>query len=469
MAQSNAPKTRVLVVDDDGEIRGALELLLAYEGYEVWTARDGREALARLEREAAAGAGADVVLCDVKMPGLDGPGVLDALAKMPDAPPVIMVSGHADVATAVDAVRRGARDFIEKPLDQNRVLVSIQAALREDRLAHENTALKRQLDQRWQLVGESAPMVLLREQILRAARADAPVLVTGENGTGKELVARQIHLASARASGPLVTVNCAAIPAELIESELFGHEKGSFTGAHDRRTGHFEAAEGGTLFLDEVGDMPLAAQAKVLRALETFEVTRVGSTQARRVDLRVVAATNADLAQAVEDKAFRLDLFYRLNVVPLRVPALREHPGDIQALCEHFLRRIAERTGRAVFALEDGALEFLRSLDWPGNVRQLRNLLEGACVLADGTSIARADLERILENGPALSSATAAVVDKIGDPFRAASFEEFKDRSEALFFSRQLAERGGNIKRTAEELGMQRSHLYKKLDRYGLR
>jgi two-component system nitrogen regulation response regulator NtrX len=473
MPNKDGERTRVLVVDDDGEVRGALEMLLAYEGFEVWTARDGREALARLEREAAAGGGADVVLCDVKMPGLDGPGVLDALARRGSSPPVIMISGHADVATAVDAVKRGARDFIEKPLDHNRVLVSIQAALRAERLAQENSGLRRQLDQRWQLVGESAPMLALREHIARAARSDAPVLITGENGTGKELVARQIHLGSARASGPLVTVNCAAIPAELIESELFGHEKGSFTGAHERRTGHFEAAEGGTLFLDEIGDMPLAAQSKVLRALETFEITRVGSTQSRRVDLRVVAATNADLAAAVEEKSFRLDLFYRLNVVPLRVPPLRERPGDIPALCEHFLRRLAERGGRAPFALEPEALGLLTALDWPGNVRQLRNLLEGACVLADGTSIGRADLERILENGPALSQAEAAAVGAAGgaaaDPFQAATFEEFKDRSEALFFSRKLAERGGNIKRTAEELGMQRSHLYKKLDRYGLR
>jgi two-component system nitrogen regulation response regulator NtrX len=448
-------------------------MLLSYEGFEVWTARDGREALARLERETAAGAGADVVLCDVKMPGLDGPGVLDALARRGSSPPVIMISGHADVATAVDAVKRGARDFIEKPLDHNRVLVSIQGVLRAERLAQENSGLRRQLDQRWQLVGDSPSMVALREQIARAARSDAPVLITGENGTGKELVARQIHLGSARASGPLVTVNCAGIPAELIESELFGHEKGSFTGAHERRTGHFEAAEGGTLFLDEIGDMPSAAQAKVLRALETFEITRVGSTQSRRVDLRVVAATNADLAAAVEDKSFRLDLFYRLNVVPLRVPSLRERPGDIPALCEHFLRRLAERGGRAPFALEPDALAVLLGLDWPGNVRQLRNLLEGACVLADGTSIARADLERILENGPALSQAEAAAVGAAGgaagDPFQAATFEEFKDKSEALFFARKLAERGGNVKRTAEELGMQRSHLYKKLDRYGLR
>jgi two-component system nitrogen regulation response regulator NtrX len=469
MSNPQAARTRVLVVDDDGEVRSALEMLLAYEGFEVWTARDGREALARLQREAQSGATADVVLCDVKMPGLDGPGVLDALAKLQAAPPVIMISGHADVATAVDAVKRGARDFIEKPLDHNRVLVSIQAALRTERLAQENSGLRRQLDQRWQLVGDSAPMAALREQIGRAARSDAPVLITGENGTGKELVARQIHLSSARAAGPLVTVNCAAIPSELIESELFGHERGSFTGAHDRRTGHFEAAEGGTLFLDEIGDMPLAAQSKVLRALETFEITRVGGNQARRVDLRVVAATNADLAQAVEAKTFRLDLFYRLNVVPLRVPPLRERAADIPALCEHFLRRIGERTGRAPFALEPEALSLLCSLDWPGNVRQLRNLLEGACVLADGTSIARADVERILENGPAMSQAEVAVAVATDDPFQAATFEQFKDRSEALFFARKLAERGGNVKRTAEDLGMQRSHLYKKLDRYGLR
>jgi two-component system nitrogen regulation response regulator NtrX len=403
------------------------------------------------------------------MPQVDGLGVLDALGQQSDPPAVVMISGHGDVATAVDAVRRGALDFIEKPLDQNRVVVSLRTALRERRLAAENTGLKRQLSARWQLVGDSAAMRVLSEQIERAAAAEAPVLITGENGTGKELVARQVHLASPRAAGPLVTVNCAAIPAELIESELFGHEKGSFTGAHERRTGHFEAADGGTLFLDEIGDMPLAAQAKVLRALETFEVTRVGGTQPIAVDLRVVAATNADLAQAVEDKTFRLDLFYRLNVVPLRVPPLRERREDVPALADHFLRQIAERSGRAAPPLEPDALELLGSLEYPGNVRQLRNLLEGACVLAAGPAITRADLERILENGPALSVPATAGGMGADDPFQAPTFEEFKDRSEAMFFARKLAANGGNIKRTAEELGMQRSHLYKKLDRYGLR
>ena len=469
MARNESEKPRVLVVDDDGEIRGALELMLSYEGFEVWTAKDGREGLARLKREGEARRAADVVLCDVKMPQLDGLGLLDALAELPERPAVVMISGHGDVATAVDAVRRGAVDFIEKPLDQNRVVVSLRAALRERRLAAENTGLKRQLTERWQLVGDSAPMRALNEQIARAATSSVPVLITGENGTGKELVARQIHLTGPRASGPLVTVNCAAIPSELIESELFGHEKGSFTGAHERRIGHFQAADGGSLFLDEVGDMPLAAQAKVLRALETFEITRVGSAQPIAVDIRLIAATNADLAQAVEEKAFRLDLFYRLNVVPLRVPPLRERRADVPALAAHFLRQIAERAGRAAPPLEPGALELLSGLDCPGNVRQLRNLLEGACVLAAGPAIARADLERILENGPALAAPRPATASGAEETYSAPTFEEFKDRSEALFFSRKLAANGGNVKRTAEELGMQRSHLYKKLERYNLR
>ncbi len=469
MPRPGEDKTRVLVVDDDGDIRMALEMMLSYEGFEVWTAKDGREAMARLEREAQAGRPADIVLCDVKMPQLDGLGFLEALGARPARPAVVMISGHGDVATAVDAVRRGAVDFIEKPLDQSRVVVSIQTALRERRLAVENVRLKHKLGERWQLIGDSPALRALCEQIARAAASDAPVLISGENGTGKELVARQIHLSSPRAAGPLITVNCAAIPSELIESELFGHEKGSFTGAHERRIGHFEAAGGGTLFLDEVGDMPLAAQAKLLRALETLEITRVGGQGVIRVDIRLVAATNADLAQAVEAKTFRVDLFYRLNVVPLSVPPLRERREDVPTLAAHFLRQIAERTGRAVPPLEKGALDLLASLDFPGNVRQLRNLLEGACVLSDGPSITRADLERILENGPALAPPAVAAAAAGSNPFDTATFEEFKDSSEALFFQRKLTENGGNVKRTAELLGMQRSHLYKKLARYGLR
>lgn len=342
-------------------------------------------------------------------------------------------------------------------------------ALLAERAQAQDAKAERPVPVRYGMVGASAALGKLFDLLERVIASDVAVLIQGETGTGKELVAQALHRWGARAKKPFLAENCAAVPADLLESELFGHKKGSFTGAVADRPGHFVAADGGTVFLDEIGDMPLAAQAKVLRALETFEITRVGSTQSRRVDLRVVAATNADLTQAVDNKSFRLDLFYRLNVVPLRVPALRERPTDIPALCEHFLRRIAERVGRAPYALEPEALALLAGLDWPGNVRQLRNLLEGACVLADGTSIARADLERILENGPALSRGAGGVADASGDPFQAATFEEFKDRSEALFFARKLAERGGNVKRTAEELGMQRSHLYKKLDRYGLR
>jgi two-component system nitrogen regulation response regulator NtrX len=263
-------------------------------------------------------------------------------------------------------------------------------------------------------------------------------------------------------------VNCAAIPEELIESELFGHEKGSFTGAHERRTGHFEAASGGTLFLDEIGDMPLAAQAKVLRALETHEIVRVGDSHPIPVDIRIIAATNADLTQAVENKTFRLDLFYRLNVVPLRVPPLRERREDVPLLAEAFLRDIAQRTGQSPRALEPDALELLKSLDYAGNVRQLKNLLEGADVFAQGEAISRADLEELLASGPALAGAESERA-RGRDPFAAPTFEEFKNQSEALFFRLKLEENEGNVKRTAERLGMQRSHLYKKLDRFGLK
>ncbi len=470
MSPRSQPKTIVLVVDDDGDIRISLEMMLGYEGHEVWTARDGEEALARLDKEAQAGREADVALCDVKMPRLDGPGLLDALAQRPVRPSVIMISGHGDVPTAVDALKRGAVDFLEKPLEQNRVITSLKNALRERALAAENRGLKRALSEPWKLLGESAAMRQLREQVERVAASDAAVLISGENGSGKEVVARQIHLSGARAAGPFVPVNCAAIPSELIESELFGHEKGSFTGAFERRIGHFEAAHEGTLFLDEIGDMPLAAQSKLLRALETHEITRVGGQKPIPVDIRVIAATNADLRAAVETKFFRVDLYYRLNVVPLRVPALRERPEDVPALARRFLGDLAARAGRAPLVLDEDAMALLISLPYPGNVRQLRNLLEGASVMADGPAITRAVLEGILEGGAGLSTpAAAAALPAADDPFSAPTFEQFKDRSEALFIRRKLAEHDGNIKRTAEVLGMQRSHLYKKLDRYGLR
>jgi two-component system nitrogen regulation response regulator NtrX len=469
MVRNKATSTPVLVVDDDGDIRMALEMLLQYEGYEVWTARNGREALARLDTELAAGRRPGVVLTDLKMPEVDGLELLEAVRKLEDPPPVILISGHADVATAVEAMQLGAHNFLEKPLVDNRVLVTIESALHAERLEKENSGLRRQLAGRWELIGESAALVELRKQIEQVASSDASVLITGENGCGKEVVARNLHLLGPRAPFPFVTVNCAAIPAELIESELFGHEKGSFTGAHERRIGHFEAADQGTLFLDEIGDMPLSAQAKVLRALETHEITRVGDSRAIPVDIRVVSATNADLRAAVEGKTFRLDLFYRLNVVPLHIAPLRERRQDILPLAQHFLEESARRAGRRARSLGEDAARRLASLDYPGNVRQLKNLLEGASVFAEETTLRAEDIDRILAAGPAMSSPHTALAPGESDPFQAGTFEEFKDRSEALFFRMKLEANGGNVKRTAEELGMQRSHMYKKLDRYGLR
>ena len=455
----------VMVVDDDPDICVALEMTLKYEGFEVWTAKNGKLALSRLDSEERR---PDVLLTDVKMPDMDGLSLLKEVVTRPDAPPVVMISGHADVATAVDAVKEGATDFLEKPLDQNRVLVAVRNAMRQKALTRENVGLRKQLGHKWELIGKSEPMQQLREEIARVAVADVPVLITGENGTGKELVARNLHLQGPQASGPFVAVNCAAIPAELVESELFGHERGSFTGAHERRIGHFEAADGGTLFLDEIGDMPLAAQSKVLRALETREITRVGASHSTMVQIRVLAATNADLAKAVEEKEFRMDLFYRLSVVPLRLPSLRERGEDIPLLAQRFLEEVAERVGLRARELSPEAQAYLKTLPFPGNVRQLRNLMEAANVLAEDT-ITKEDLERILENGPALSAPSKSSLPGNEDPFGAPTFEEFKNQSEALFFRMKLAENEGNVKRTAERLGMQRSHLYKKLDRYELK
>ncbi|MEM6674167.1 MAG: sigma-54 dependent transcriptional regulator [Planctomycetota bacterium] len=459
----------ILVVDDDGDIRQTLEMTLQYEGFEVWTAKDGAEALRRMEAEERSPA---VVLTDLKMPNVDGLELLDRIVERADGPPVVLISGHGDVPVAVDAMQRGAANFLEKPLEEHRVLVTVHKALREQDLVDENRGLKQQLRSGFELIGDSEPMQRLRESIARVASSDASVLITGENGVGKELVARNVHLGGARARGPFVTVNCAAIPAELVESELFGHVKGSFTGAHEDRVGHFEAADGGDLFLDEVGDMPLPAQAKVLRALETHEVMRVGDSRTRSVDIRVVAATNAELAAAVEDKTFRLDLFYRLNVVPLHVPPLRERATDVPLLARHLLERQAERIGRSALALSEDANEALMGYGWPGNVRQLRNVIEAASIFADDGRITAAEIARVLEDGPALaSSPTVGQGSGAGcaAPFEAATFEDFKNEAEALFFRMRLDRNDGNVKRTAEELGMQRSHLYKKLDRYGLR
>jgi two-component system nitrogen regulation response regulator NtrX len=462
-------RERILVVDDDPDIRLALEMSLNYHGYEVLVAKDGEEALARLKKEQEAGAPAAMVLTDLKMPRLDGMGLVERLSG--SGLPVVVVSGHGDVATAVEAVRKGAVNFLEKPLDEQRVLVTVRAALRERRLAEENRRLKTRLAGAPNFVGGSSAMARLAAQVAQAARSESSVLIRGENGTGKEVVARALHAGSPRAEGPFVVVNCAAIPDELVESELYGHEKGAYTGAHERRIGHFEAAEGGTLFLDEIGDMPLAAQPKLLRALEQREIVRVGGTQPVKVDLRVLAATNADLEAAVRAGQFRMDLYYRLAVVPLFVPPLRERKEDLPALARHFLAQVAARDGRLPQALSAEAADLLAEEEWPGNVRQLKNLLEAAVVLCDEPEIGRAQLEELLAPARAgrASARPGSQSDGAEQAFAAETFEEFKDRSERLYLARKLAENEGNVKRTAERLGMQRSHLYKKIERHGLR
>jgi len=449
---------KILVVDDEEAIRHSLDLVLRFEHHEVQLAPDGQEGLKAL----SADPGIEVVFLDIKMPGRDGLEVLaDITERHPDVS-VVMISGHGTIETALDATRRGAFDFLEKPLDRDRVLLTVRNALQMRKLAGENKVLRKRLSETSrEMVGTSAPLENVRAIVQKVAPTPARVLIMGENGSGKELVARLVHDLSDRASGPFVDVNCAAIPKDLLESELFGHEKGAFTGATEQRKGKFEQADGGTLFLDEVGDMSLDAQAKVLRVLEEQRVQRVGGSEPIPVDVRLVAATNKDLKKESDEGTFREDLYYRLAVVPVIVPPLRERPEDVAVLAQTFLTQVAERMGRETPALSDGARKWLERQPWPGNVRQLRNVMERCVILVDGLKIEVKDLEGLM----AASRATATP-----DVFKTAqTFEEFKNESERLFLQMRLQSNEWNVKRTAESLGMQRSNLYKKMDRYGLK
>jgi len=446
---------RVLIVDDEADIRETVDMILRYEKYETLLAANGDEALALLEEP-----GADLVLLDVKMPGRDGLEVLAEIKRRSPEKDVIMISGHGTIHTAVEATKLGAFDFIEKPLDRDRILLTLKNAVRVKSLAEENVTLRGRVSERHRILGESAAVEEIQRTIEKVAPTQARVLVTGDNGTGKELVARNIHQRSGRWKGPFVEVNCAAIPRELIESELFGHEKGSFTGAVGRRKGKFEQADGGTIFLDEVGDMDLAAQSKVLRVLEDSTVERVGGDRPVKVDVRVLAATNKDLAAAVEEGEFREDLFYRLNVVPIHVPTLAERKEDGPLLARHFLEQAVGSNDLGRRNLTAKAEAFLAAQPWPGNVRQLRNLMERAAILVPEEEI---DAEFLREH---LARRRA----RAGDPItECESFEEFKLTSERLFLETKLIENEWNIKRTAENLGMQRSHLYKKIEKYSLK
>ena len=447
---------RILVVDDEQGIRDALSQLLTYEGYEVRTEASGAAALATYEQFRP-----QLVFLDVKMAGVDGLETLRRLRTLDPAAIVVMISGHATIQNAVEATQGGAYDIMEKPLDTDRILVTLRNAIGHLALREENARLREVVEQKYEIVGRSYAIRALIETIDRVAATDARVLVTGENGTGKELVARALHRQSRRASKPFVEVNCAAIPSELIESELFGHMKGSFTGAVQDRAGKFEQADGGTLFLDEIGDMSLAAQAKVLRVLQDGDVTRIGGSKPRTVDVRVLAATNKRLEDEIAAGRFREDLYYRINVVPMVVPPLRERRDDIPLLVQYFLDQFAHRGGMAPRTMELAAADRLGALDWPGNVRELRNTIERLLILSRGPQITVADVERLV--GARVVEGTA-----LGALESCRTFEEFKLAAERAFLLVKLREHDWNVAETARVLDMPRSNLYKKIERHAL-
>ncbi len=381
----------ILIIDDERAIRKTLGEILSYEGYKIEEASDGEEGLKRFSEKTY-----DVVICDIKMPKVDGIEFLEKAREMNPDVPIIMVSGHGNIDTAVEAVKKGAFDYVSKPPDLNRLLITLRNALDRQSLVTETKVLKRKVSRVQEMVGDSAPISKIKDTIEKVAPTDARVLITGENGAGKELVARWIHEKSSRNSGPIVEVNCAAIPGELIESELFGHEKGSFTSAIKQRIGKFEQAHGGTLFLDEIGDMSLGAQAKVLRALQEGKITRVGADKDINVDVRVIAATNKDLLQEVEEKNFRLDLYHRLGVIIIHVPSLNDRRQDIPLLVDYFLNVIAGEYGQPKKGIDAAAMEALQQYNWTGNIRELRNVVERLIILS-GKSISLTDVESYVQ------------------------------------------------------------------------
>ncbi|MFQ5456937.1 MAG: sigma-54-dependent transcriptional regulator [Myxococcota bacterium] len=444
-------KPRVLVVDDQESIRRTLSAVLKDEGYPVILASSGEQALERAAQDAP-----QVVLLDIAMPGMNG---IDVLSRLKDATPdlaVIMMSGHGTIETAVRATKLGAYDFIEKPLSIEKLLLAIRNAVEHHKLAEVNRMLLDALDARAKIVGESAPMKKLMGLIERVAPTNAWVLITGQNGTGKELVARALHTMSHRGDKPFVEVNCAAIPEELIESELFGHEKGAFTGAIMQKRGKFDLADQGTLFLDEIGDMSLMTQAKVLRILQEQSFERVGGVRKIQVDVRVIAATNKDLSQEIDRGTFREDLYYRLNVIPFHVPALSERREDIPLLAEHFLALSAAEARQKPKRLDKAAMKLLSAYAWPGNVRELRNIIERLVLMTPADKITVDDLPEELRGGATVDFSPGG------------SLAEARARFEREFIARMLAENGGNISKTAEKLGVARESLSRKIKQFGL-
>ena len=446
-------KASILIVDDEAGVRSALAGVLRDEGYGVEAVDSGEACLDRLIRSRY-----DVIVLDIWLPGIDGLVTLARLQERRVDAAVVMISGHGNIESAVRAIKLGAFDFVEKPLSLEKTVLVIGNALRTRQLEAENRALRETVDRRLSMVGESYAMGQLREQVAMAAPTNGRVLIYGENGTGKELVARTIHMLSRRRTGAFVEVNCAAIPEELIESELFGHMKGAFTGALADRRGKFELADGGTLFLDEIGDMSLKTQAKVLRALQEQVVEPVGGRASVRVDVRIIAATNKELPTEIRAGHFREDLYFRLNVIPIFVPPLRDRADDIPLLADHFMSEFAREYGRRPKHLDAGAATGLRSYQWPGNVRELRNVIERLMIMVPGDTISFADLT-FLEGG-------SLAPEQPGTP--PVPLHEARDRFEREYILRAFAANNGNMSRTADALGVERSNLYRKMRAFGI-
>jgi len=440
----------VLVVDDEKSIRDSIKMILEYEKYAVAFAENGMKALASVKDQPV-----DAMLLDIKMTGMDGIEVLKEMRNKHADIPVVMISGHGTIETAVEATKLGAFDYLSKPLDRDKLLVTVRNALNQKRLAAEISKIR----EHETILGDSPKVRQILSLIQRVGPTESRILITGESGTGKELIAKAIHKASKRASMPLVEVNCAAIPSELIESEMFGHEKGSFTGATAQRIGKFQQADGGTIFLDEVGDMSLQAQAKVLRVLEEGKIERVGGDKIISVDVRVIVATNKNLREEIKKETFREDLYHRLNVIPIHVPLLRERREDIPILAKAFVEETCARNGFALKTLSDQVVAALGNMEWSGNVRELRNIVERLVIMTQGNFIASPNLET-------LSLAPGGGIDDLVQTSK--TFQDFKDRAEAAFIKHQLDLHNWNVSKTAEALEMERSHLYTKIKKYGL-
>jgi DNA-binding NtrC family response regulator len=449
-------KPKILIVDDDAGTLASLSRAFALEGYTALTAPSAGRALERLDEEPV-----DAILSDVMMPEMDGLQFLAAAREKAPQVPVILMSGQATLETAVKATRLGALDFVEKPVGLDRLLLTLRNALQLDRLQRENAELRRYWQDELALIGDSAVMAAVRARVERVAAADAPILILGENGTGKELIARAIHELSPRRAQPFVKMNCAAIPAELVESELFGHEKGAFSGAVAQRRGRFEQADGGTLFLDEIGDMPASMQAKLLRVLQDGEITRVGGAGVIKVDVRVLSATNQDLDGLLAAGRFREDLYYRINTVSIRVPPLRDRAADIPALAAHFAAAAARRNHWKPRTLSPDAVALLRQQPWKGNVRELRNVVERVLILSDADPIGADDVSQALPGGAGTAASTPVAAPD-------GPLAGLVDQFEREVIRQRLKQMGGHVTNAARSLGLERSHLYKKCRQLGI-